>query len=240
MADPALEALLEVQAADLGADQLRRRRRTLPEREELHKRQTEIEGAGAELAGRQAELTEVMRRQRRLEDSIASLEGRAKAEDARLYSGSVSAPRELQGIQDELESLRRRIGVLEDELLEVLEVADPVERDVARREQERAAAEADAVRLGALLADAEADIDARLAAAVASRADPASRVPGDLMATYEGLRTKLGGVGVARLDGNRCTGCHLTLPAMEAEAVRRAHPGAIVRHDECGRILASS
>lgn len=239
MADPILEALLEVQAADLGADQLRHRRVHLPERIDLLQREDDIERGGAERSQREAALADLQRKQRRLEDEISSLEARAKSEDARLYSGKVSAPRELQAIQDELAAMRRRIGMLEDDLLEVLEAAEPLEGEVARRSEEQAAAESEAARLRLAVAAAEADIDRRLAEAEASRAAPASRVSAELLTTYEGLRKKLGGVGVARLEGNRCTGCHLSLPAMEAEAARRAPSGAIVRHEECGRILVA-
>ena len=65
----------------------------------------------------------------------------------------------------------------------------------------------------------------------------AAEVPPDLIARYEQLRTKLGGTGAARLVGGSCGGCHLQLPAMELDRVKKAPPDAIIYCDQCGRIL---
>ena len=57
------------------------------------------------------------------------------------------------------------------------------------------------------------------------------------IAAYELTRTQMGGIGAARLLGNRCEGCHLEIPSAELEAVRRAPEDAVVTCPECGRIL---
>ena len=62
-------------------------------------------------------------------------------------------------------------------------------------------------------------------------------MPADLIARYEQLRKKLGGTGAARLVGGSCGGCHLQLPAMELDRVKKAPPDAVIYCDQCGRIL---
>jgi predicted nucleic acid-binding Zn-ribbon protein len=57
------------------------------------------------------------------------------------------------------------------------------------------------------------------------------------MARYERLRAKLDGVAVARLEGDLCLGCHVSLPAMEVDAIRHAPPDVVAVHEDCGRIL---
>ncbi|MGH9139237.1 MAG: C4-type zinc ribbon domain-containing protein [Acidimicrobiales bacterium] len=42
---------------------------------------------------------------------------------------------------------------------------------------------------------------------------------------------------MAKLEGNRCLGCHLALPAAEVEAVRRVPPDEVPTCPECGRLL---
>ena len=71
----------------------------------------------------------------------------------------------------------------------------------------------------------------------AARAAVANDVPADLTKTYEQLRARLGGIGAARLDGNRCSGCHLTLPATELDRIRHADANALFYCEQCGRIL---
>jgi len=65
----------------------------------------------------------------------------------------------------------------------------------------------------------------------------AAQVPAELLARYERLRAKLAGTGAARLVGESCGGCHLTLPAMEVDRIRRAPPDEVLTCDQCGRIL---
>jgi predicted nucleic acid-binding Zn-ribbon protein len=44
-------------------------------------------------------------------------------------------------------------------------------------------------------------------------------------------------VAVARLVGNHCDGCHLTLPAMELDRIRHLPEDELVTCEQCGRIL---
>ena len=65
----------------------------------------------------------------------------------------------------------------------------------------------------------------------------ADGVDAELLATYEGLRGELGGIAVARLVGSVCGGCHLGLSAVEVDRIKKQPPDALVRCDECGRLL---
>jgi predicted nucleic acid-binding Zn-ribbon protein len=93
------------------------------------------------------------------------------------------------------------------------------------------------VGVRATLAEAETAVDAELVNAGAQREAIVGDLSGELLATYEKLRARLGGVAVARLEGSQCLGCHLSLPATEIDAIRHAAPDAVVTHEECGRIL---
>ncbi len=90
------------------------------------------------------------------------------------------------------------------------------------------------------MAQAEAAIDAELADLGRRRAELAELVPDDLRATYDRLRARLGGVAVARLVGNHCDGCHLTLSAVELDRIRHLPDTELVTCDHCGRILVRS
>jgi predicted nucleic acid-binding Zn-ribbon protein len=65
-------------------------------------------------------------------------------------------------------------------------------------------------------------------------------VPAELLAEYERLRKALGGIGVARLNGNRCEGCHLTLSAMDVDRIRHEPDDVLIHCEECGRLLLRS
>lgn len=234
-----LERLLVVQHHDTLADQLRHRLVALPERGELDATITRIGALEADAAGVSEQRAVVERDLKRLEDEVAAIEARMVETDAKLYGGAVSAARELQALQDELKSLKRRQTSLEDAELELMEQAEPLDADLARLAADRAAADEEATRLTAVLAEAEVTIAAELTAVEAERVAAAGDIDPTLLAEYERLRGQLGGIAVARLVGKSCGGCHLGLSAVEIDRIRKTPPGQIVHCEECGRILVN-
>lgn len=233
----AFEALLQVQESDTTADQLRHRWATLPERSELAALEQRLIETDARLSEVRARREDVTHRQARLEDAVRSFDARVGQIEQRLYSGTVTASRDLQAMSEEVTSIKRRRSSVEDDVLAAMEEGEPLSTEVEALEAERSELEAKVARVRALLAEAEAGIDDEIASEKAARASAAENVPGDLMRTYEGLRSKLRGVGAARLVGASCSGCHLVLPAAEVARVKREPPDALVFCDQCGRIL---
>lgn len=232
------DALLAVQDHDTLTDQLLHRRRTLPARAELdgvmaqlaqlETRATEVDGSRHELA----------RTQQRLEDEIASLNDKAAHHDKTLYSGTIGNPRELQALQDEIAALKRRVGQLEDQELEIMEQLEPVEGELARLAAERSALDDSAAALRAAIAEDEVAIDAELETVRAERAALVDDVEPALLAEYEQLRPHSGGIAIARLVGGSCGGCHLALSAVEVDRIKKLPPEELVHCEECGRLLA--
>jgi predicted nucleic acid-binding Zn-ribbon protein len=235
-----LERLLDVQAHDTAVDQLEHRRAHLPERAELDSVEQRIAEVEARLAEVQAARDETSTRQERYERETAHVELRIAEIEKRMYSGAVSASRELQAMSAEVESLKERRSSLEDNVLATMEEAEPVDADIERLLEERAEHDAVAERLRAAVAEAQVAIDADLIREREARARASDGVPDDLLATYEKLRARLGGVGAARLVGSSCQGCHLTLPATELDRIRRGPHDTLVFCDQCGRILVPS
>ncbi len=232
-----LELLLHVQEHDTVADQLRHRRATLPERAaltELDKRRKALDARAAEVGTQRDELGA---RQAALEQQIEASRTRRTTLEKRLYGGTVAAARELQAMSDEVRHLGRHIGELEDRELELMEALEPLDAELESARLEREGLDVEAGRLRDAIADAEVGIDADIAEQEKARAAAAGGVRPDLLARYEKLRAKLGGTGAARLVGGSCSGCHLTLPSMEVDRIRRAPPDEVITCDQCGRIL---
>lgn len=232
------DALLEVQEHDTHADQLVHRRATLPARAELEG----VMGDLAKLEARRAEVEgarhELARAQQRLEDEITSINERAAQHDKLLYGGTIGNPRELQSLQDEIESLKRRVSHLEDQELELMEQIEPLDADLSRIAAEREAFDERAVELRAQIAEAEVAIESELAQVHAERTELAKGVEPDLLAQYEQLRPQSGGIAIARLVGGSCGGCHLALSAVEVDRIKKLPPEEPAYCEECGRLLA--
>jgi uncharacterized protein len=232
-----LDDLLAVQELDTAADVLRHKRDHLPERAALTALENELAALEREAAPMATTRHDIDRAQKVLEDELAILAEKAAGVDRQLYGGNVTNLRELQGLQDEVAALDRRRRQLEDQVLERMVEGEPIDAALEAFATRRAALDADAVSVTAALIEAETAIDGELAVVEAQRAQAAVDIPANLLERYEKLRRGHDGVGVARLDGTRCLGCHLALPAADVEAVRRAPADEPVECPECGRLL---
>jgi len=233
----ALDALLTVQEHDTAADRLRHRRDTLPERAALIARQSEGERIAAALDDARGRRNEVLAQEKRLDDEATSLEAKAKEMERKLYGGTVSNVKELQAMEADVKALRHRRDELEELELEVMEQREVLDREVAEIEAQRAEVQAAVDELLATIASAEAEIDRDLAVESAARADAAATVPPNLLQTYDSIRAKNRGIGAARLVGDTCQACRLSLPATEVERVRRMPADELARCDNCGALL---
>jgi len=231
------EPLLAVQEHDTRVDQLSHRAEHLPERARLGEVGERTAALDRRLATVQERRGELARSQQRLEDEVASLTARADQAEKQLYSGAVSNPRELQALQDDVASIRRRIGQLEDDELEILELSEPVDAELAELGAERERLVAEQAQVESELAEAEADITTELATVRAEREKAAEAVDAALWSEYDTLRSQLGGVAIARLVGTTCQGCHLALPAVEVDRIRKLALDEVVHCEECGRLL---
>lgn len=230
-----LDALLALQELDTAADQLRHRRAALPERLALTELDAAIDRLDAEAAAVHAERDPLAAEQARLDAQVADSETKQASITAALRRTSV--PREAQAMSTELEALKARQRDLEDRELDLMEQLEPLDARLAELAAQRDDASTRRGVAVEALAEAEAEVDRELMALGERREAAVAAVLPALLTRYERLRAKLGGVAVARLQGNRCTGCNLTLPAMEIDRIRHLPPDELVECEQCGRLL---
>jgi uncharacterized protein len=232
-----LDTLLELQARDAAIDRLHHRRDTVPERATLDEVRTELTAVEKQLADATERRDEVAREERKLDDEAGSLETKAAEVERTMYSGEVTSPRELQMLQADVDQLRRHRRSLEDRELEVMERREVLDTEVGQLEGRARELRADAERLGSVLSTAEAEIDEELAGERGVRNELAGTVDASLLDDYERCRERARGVGAARLNGTTCQGCHLSIPSVEAERIRKSPTGTVAHCDNCGCIL---
>jgi predicted nucleic acid-binding Zn-ribbon protein len=230
--------LLAVQDHDTSIDQLHHRQAHLPSRAELEQVMADLASLEASASEVEATRHGLGRDQQRLEDEITSLNDRANHHDKALYSGTISNPRELQAMQDEIGALKRRISQLEDQELELMEQIEPLDQQLAVLATSRSELDAKATALRAQIAEEEVAIETELGGVQAERETLVGTVDPSLLAEYDELRKRLGGIAIARLVGGSCQGCHLSLSAVEVDRIKKLAPDAPAHCEECGRLLA--
>jgi predicted nucleic acid-binding Zn-ribbon protein len=229
--------LLDVQALDADLDRLAHRRRTLAELAQIDDLQARHTRLADDIVLAETEDGDLGREQSKVDADVEQVRTRMQRDQQRLDTGQVGSPRELENLQSEIESLKRRQSELEDVELEVMERREAVQnrRDELVREREQ---------VGLDLTAAEqrrdetwAEIDAEVEKASAQRKELAATLDAELLALYEKVRSSSGGVGAAALHRGQCQGCHLQLNTTDLNRIRDADPDEVLRCEECRRIL---
>jgi hypothetical protein len=229
--------LLELADLDTELGRLDHRRRTLPQIAEIDQLTARAAEAKDAITRAETELSDLDREQKRAERDVDQVRARIDRDQDRLDAGKVSSAKELESLQGEIESLRRRQGDLEEVVLELME---KVEGASARRDEASSAAAEVASKLDEVTAQRDAalkEIGEQQAKASASRAAAAADVPADLLALYDKVRSQVSGAAAAMLRRGQCEGCRESLSTVELNEVRAADPDEVIRHDECRRIM---
>jgi hypothetical protein len=229
--------LLDLQALDSTIDRLAHRRRTLAELAEIDDLQTRLSRLSDDIVLIETEDSDLSREQAKVDADVEQVRSRMTRDQQRLDAGQVGSPRELENLQSEIESLRRRQSDLEDGELEVMEKREVVQQRLEELKQAREAA-------ALALSEAEqrrdttwAEIDAESEKTSTHRAELGGSLPTDLVTLYEKVRASSSGVGAAALHRGRCEGCHLQLNTTDLNHIREAEPDEVLRCEECRRIL---
>lgn len=213
--------------ADAKQQRLREIEAALRESEALQQARRVVEDA-------QAQAQRCALRQRDLELQAQGLADKIVRSEQRLYEGTIKNPKELDDLQKDIASLRRRQQQLEDELLEVM---------LEREEAENASAQAQA-RLAEIQARWSAQqtdllgerevLQGRLAEIERVRATLLPQIEPDTLSTYQQLRRRKGGVAVAQILDGACSACGIALsPGLEWQL----RQGKQVCCSNCERIL---
>jgi uncharacterized protein len=229
--------LLELADLDTELGRLDHRRRALPELAELSQLEERAVKVRDAMTIADTNLADLDRELARAEKDVDQVRIRITKDNERLHAGQVSNARELESLQSEVTSLKRRQDDLEEVVLELME-----RREAAQALRDGAAAEADKVTADTAAVTgrrdaALAEIGEQAAKASAARAAAAADVPADLLALYDKIRASSAGLGAAPLRRGQCGGCRVMLSTVDLNAIRAAAPDEVVRCEECRRIL---
>lgn len=229
--------LLDLQATDTAMAQLHHRRANLVEHTELAQRASERATAEDELVAAQTRVSDLEKAQQRAESDLEPVRQRRQRNQHRVDDGSVSDPKALASLVDEIKHLDRRIGELEDAELEVME---QLEAAISSRDQLTGQVD----QLGTQVSEVTgrrdellAGIDEELSGKRSEREQIVAEIPAELLASYDKIARTHGGVGAAELRARRCTGCQLEVNAADLRTFAAAPADEILRCEECSRIL---
>jgi uncharacterized protein len=229
------EALWELQQLDTALHQLQRRLTKLPEAEAFA-------DAARQMAEHQAAIVEAGKQLSDAEATIETIEHEAEALTTKRNRLAqqlkiVTETRQADALSHEIEILNAHRDELDDRELEAMEQQSAAEQrlaslaaddDAVDAMKESAAAQLETAK-GAGAHD-EAELTAKYDAARAM-------LTSEEVALYDAQRARHGGIGIAKLIGLKCDGCHLDLSRAEVDNFKSLPAGELVDCPQCGRVL---
>lgn len=232
--------LLDLQAEDTAIAQLTHRKTTLSEHEVIAKGKEERAQVAASLVATRTRLGDFTAEVEKAESDLAPVKERLARDIKRRDDGLVTDPRGFAALADEIEHLGKRISDLEDAQLEAMEQLDAVSSEEAQLAGQMLELENSLRAVIASRDEQLAGLDAEIAGHQQARDGVAAELPADLVALYDRIRTKAGGLGAAELKARRCGGCQIEATATALAEYASAAEDEVLRCEECERILVRS
>lgn len=227
--------LLDVQALDTRLAQLAHQRRSHPSLAAL----VEVSGRAEDLdraaVDARTAVSDARRALSKAETDVEQVRARADRDRQRMESGAGSA-KDMQALSHELESLGRRQSALEEIELEAMETLETAQSALDAITAQRAALGEQITALEAERDAAFATLDAERATVEGQRAAAAQGLDAGLVALYDRVRERTGGLGVLRLRGSTTEPLQISLSLTERAAIEAAPAEEIVRSED-GYIL---
>lgn len=237
-ADPFAQIrLLDLQECDTHLDQISHRRANLSEAVRLREAESQLVRVKTLIVAGETEVSDREREVRKMENDVEQVRMRARKDQELLDGGAITNSKQLEELQHEVGSLKRRQEALEDEELVLLEGLEDARKSLATHLEERARLDIELNEAREDLGRVERALDDEQSSTMKQRADIAKELPEDLVRAYDKIRVDNGGIGAALLQHGRCGGCRLQITANELARIRSAPSNEVLRCEECRRIM---
>ena len=191
--------------------------------------------AESQKAKKEKSLQEATAMLRKAEDAVTSVRIKLETNDATLYSGTIRNPKELEDLQSEHRSLKRRLETLEDEQLEAMFTVEGAEDALAAAGKALNEAKSQFATKSALLVGEQNQSNKKSDSLNKERSAIASSITPDNAAVYDKLRQKKNGLAVALVEDDSCSACGSIVRPAEQQSARS--PQSMGFCSTCGRIL---
>lgn len=188
-----------------------------------------------EHARMQQELRAGLQTQKEAEWTLEELNRRLQTQEQRLYSGSITNPKELNTLQQEVQHLRAQQSRQEEMALEVMEAAEALQETMSRSTEALRQAEEEWARSNAQGLLRRDQLETKRQESQTKRTQFAAAIDADLLKRYEALRRTKQGRAISKVEQNSCQWCRVILTPSEMQRVRVSTE--LQTCSNCGRIL---
>jgi len=229
-------SILDIARFDQQTNSLRHKAANLPELAEIASTTIKANNARDLRIAAETELNDVKRELLRAEADVEQIVSRITRDEARLIGGSAS-PKELEQLQHEVGTLGARRAELEEIELEIMMRVDAINENITALKAEEAEHAALIAELEIRKENALTILHNDLDAIAKDRSETINTIDKALVDLYQKIKETTGGAGAAALSAGSCTGCNLSINAVEIKRMADLAEDEVVRCEECRCIL---
>lgn len=200
--------------------------------EDIAALRAEIEGEKGALNAIREKAKQIQLKKKEKELEMAQKEEAAKKHALEL--NQVKTNEAFKALQTQIDQAKAAAGELETQILMLMDDAEAAVREEKAETAKLKQVEARIEEQVKVLEARKAELQRKLEEVQAKRGVIGAEVPADLISQYDQIRKRRQGVALAKVAGNMCGVCHITL---RPQSVVNLAKGALVTCDSCQRIL---
>ncbi|MCL1922327.1 MAG: hypothetical protein FWG15_00390 [Propionibacteriaceae bacterium] len=232
-----IEKLLEIQDLDTSIAKIKLSASTLPIHQEIADLVERRSHIADDLTAATTNYSDATVASERAEADVVPVRERLARYVAKVEAAEMD-PKALQSAIEEVAHLKSRISDLEDVELLAMETAEQAGQQVEELKAETEQIEVDLHGLVEARDQEVSQLAAQARDLTGQRRETTSLISPELLGLYEKVAARANGVGIARLQGRRCSGCGLEATVADYNSYIAADPEQVIRCAECDRLLA--
>lgn len=225
--------LIELAKLEMELRKTKNHMKKLSESDPAEEANQEFLEVSEKLSASRSEQEEMELENKRVNEDLELVEARI-LRDQKLIQDSSNA-NELSGLQHELETLNKRKGELETELLEKMEQQESAAAVIGQLTAQKQSLRENLDQVEKLHQQQLSDTQTELNNLESKREQFLATLPDDVSEEYQ--RRAQRGVPVGLLESGACSACHLNLTATDLASIRSAPIDELVNCPECQAIL---
>jgi predicted nucleic acid-binding Zn-ribbon protein len=187
----------------------------------------------AELDRAKTDIIEHKKQYKLCELELKGTEEKVTGYSVQLYSAKTNE--QYKAFLKEIETQKKAKSGIEDRMIVLMEETEALDRKVKLNEKESTELDSETTRKVEMLENETKELEAAIAVRLQQRETTAAAIPTELLKRYERVRANKGGVAVATVRKERCSGCLSPIPAQRIVEVDRQD--CLYLCEACGRIL---
>jgi len=183
----------------------------------------------------ETELKDITPELKRAENDVEQVAAREAKDEARLSAGQ-GTPKELEQMQHELGSLKKRRAELEEIEIEVMTRIEEINLRISQHKAAETELAEKVSKALELKNTALAQLNSELETSKENRETLYVQIDKTILDIYAKLVSH-GRTGAAKLEHGECRGCNLAINPVDLQKINQLPPTEIARCQECGCIL---